>query len=135
MKHLIGIGELNWPKGERVTDRYGCVSLNKGGGQDSEEEITDIKMDVGKFIGKKGTLTAKVISTRDSYHIGDLFRGLVPSKPEVDDGLTLGIGVLFIGEYNSVGLEPEDGRESDWLDPEVLYQLHCQTVELYFEEE
>jgi hypothetical protein len=35
--------------------------------------------------------------------------------------------------YDQVGLKPEDGRETDWLDPNALYQVHDQIVDLFFE--
>jgi hypothetical protein len=51
----------------------------------------------------------------------------------------LGEGELFVeidDEYAgvpTVGVYPEDGRETDWLDVEALYRAHCQTVKVYFE--
>lgn len=36
--------------------------------------------------------------------------------------------------YDMVGLKPEDGRKTDWLNPHNLYRAHEQTVRLYFEE-
>jgi hypothetical protein len=34
---------------------------------------------------------------------------------------------------NSIGVQPQDGREMDWMDPHALYRAHDQTVELSFE--
>lgn len=40
---------------------------------------------------------------------------------------------LAFAEGDAVGLRPLDGRETDWLDPHVLYRLHDQTVALRLE--
>lgn len=139
MKYVIGKGVLTWGKVERVSDRYGSVFLLKDGGN-SWNSVGTVPLDLKRdLIGKLGTLKARVLETRQSTHVGDLFRGFRPSTPEPGVTLVLGTGRLFHrgeGEDNtSVGVLPLDGRQTDWLDPKVLYQAHEQTVELYFETE
>ncbi len=126
-KILLGTGILNWNKSERVSDRYGAVFLD-----------TDLHADaITPLLGKKGKLICEVLETRASNHIGDLSRGISPSTPKVGDTIELGEGILFTeGSLNNlvVGLKPEDERATDWLNPHKLYNVHAQTVNLFFEE-
>ncbi|MBI3584229.1 MAG: hypothetical protein HY096_09830 [Nitrospinae bacterium] len=123
----IGKGVLNWDRKERISDRYGTVFLFFDEWCDKYCRFLDKSIN-----NQHGKLTAKVIKTRKSMHIGDLVRGFFPSTPKVGQKFTLGEGkVFFVGD--AVGLVPDDVRDSDWLNPKVLYKLHHQTVELYFE--
>ncbi len=134
---LFGSGALNWDGKERRSDRYGSVALVD---TNSENKLISPgasfkKQIASDYIGRNGALVAKIIETRESTHIGDLFRGFAPSTPSISDHILLGNGKLFIEEYQwatAVGLTPEDGRKTDWLNPEALYKCHEQTVELYF---
>lgn len=36
--------------------------------------------------------------------------------------------------YDLIGLKPNDGRATDWLDPASFYRLHLSKINLYFEE-
>lgn len=36
--------------------------------------------------------------------------------------------------YDLVGLKPDDGRTSDWLNPQAFYRLHLSHINLFFEE-
>jgi hypothetical protein len=47
--------------------------------------------------------------------------------------VTLGEGALFF-ENDEVGIRPDDGRDTQWLDIHALYNVHEQTVTLCFEE-
>ena len=89
-------------------------------------------------IGRQGSLSAKVIETRTSRHIGDLFRNIKPSTPRLGEVITLGNGLLF-SEYQDscyvIGLRPLGFRQDDWLDPHRLYRVHAQRVEVYFHPE
>ena len=132
MNHLLGIGILSWPRFERIGDRYGSVFL-------MDEALTDYCNPVGLVRlteGLEGRLVARVIETRQSRHIGDIGRGVDPSTPDKGERIMLGEGKLFYHQYREwpcVGLEPDDGREHDWLDIHALYRAHEQTVELVFE--
>lgn len=132
---VLGEGRLTWPAGERRSDRYGCVALMLDG--DSETEPSGfVSMDKAP-VGRSGRLVATVQETRDSTHIGDLFRGFSPGGAVVGDDIALGTGELFReqrGDMPTVGVRPDDGRDSDWLDPLALYKCHEQTVRLRFEE-
>jgi hypothetical protein len=130
---IVGRGRLTWPRMERVGDRYGCVML-----LDDRDEPDPLD---GTLEDRYGKLIARVTSRGVSQHIGDLFRGLAPPRsideaPALDSEHVLGEGVVFYEVVDGcwcIGLEPEDGRGSDWLDPRVLYLLHEQQVELRFE--
>ena len=129
----IGVGRLSWSRYERIGDRYGSVNLFTKEMDEAKELPRAVPL-----LGKRGKLKARILRTRKSGHIGDLFRGLSPSTPEVGDVLVLGSGVLFRGRPRGTaeggyGLRPDDDRGADWLDPEALYKCHDQTVELIFE--
>jgi len=131
----LGTGQLTWNTFERRTDRYGSVALMddaKPGGSGKQIQWAE---GAAEMAGAFGYLVAYVIETRKSDHIGDLFRGIAPEKPEVDEVIELGPGELFFEEMDGtlyVGLTPLDGRPNDWLDPHDLYRLHQQTVRLAF---
>jgi hypothetical protein len=132
----LGEGALTWPRGERVSDRYGTVGL-MATGQSYGDYFADYAfVDVHQVPeGSRGRLRATVLETRDSGHIGDLFRGLFPTTPEVGEVIDLGSGVVFyerVEDAPYIGLRPDDGRTSDWLDPQALYRTHEQTVRLEF---
>lgn len=125
---LLGIGVLNWNRAERITDRYGSVKLYISEAYDCEETIPIDAVKEGEY----GELIAVVQKTRKSRHTGDLFRGIFPTTPKVGERFVLGVGKVFFAEHNSIGLKPIDDRDEDWLNPEKLYQVHFQTVKLYF---
>lgn len=130
MKELAS-GVLNWQRSERVTDRYGTVALYLDG--ESFPFSTPV--------GEKGRLYARIEEKRKSNHIGDAFRSLSPDN-SVQSGviLLLGEGECFVdewsdhhGDYFGVGVKPDDGRETDWLNPENLYKIHNSIVTLLWE--
>lgn len=130
LKTSLGTGLFSWNRHERVSDRYGAVTLLDG----NDKAIQAVP---ANLIGHKGKLIAEVRETRQSQHIGDFFRGLSPETPEIGESITLGTGTLFEepaeGQANrAVGLKPEKRRESDWLNPKAMYRCHDQTVELFF---
>jgi len=134
---FLGRGRLTWEAGERREDRYGYVYLLKSG--DSTTSGTDLaEMIVPKaFIGTRGSLAVRVTETRQSTHIGDLFHKIYPRTPEIGMKIPLGTGRLDVrrGEDGKlcVGLLPDDGRKTWWLNPRALYDAHEQTVELMFQ--
>ncbi len=138
-EHELGIGVLTWGRGERVSDRYGAVFLMPEGQNSLNSGDPFVPLARPSTITTtdgRGRLIAEVLETRQSTHIGDFFRGLRPTTPKVGDRFTLGEGTLFFATEewgDQVGLTPFDDRESDWLDPTVLYQVHEQTVRLLFE--
>jgi hypothetical protein len=80
-----------------------------------------------------GRLIAVVRKVREVAHIGDLFHRVFPIKPEVGEMVILGEGTLRF-EGNGVGLLPDDGRTTLWLNIPALYRVHNQTVTLFFEQ-
>ena len=138
--HELGTGVLTWDGRERISDRYGTVYLvDRPQGSPFQETKTKI-IPLQIIPCRSGVLIAEIIETRQSQHIGDIFRGLFPSTPEVGDRIILGAGELFFErdtnrDGNEVGIKPDDGRESDWLDPRALYRAHDQTVKLLFIED
>jgi hypothetical protein len=134
VRTVIGKGWLSWPRMERVSDRYGTVGLYTSAMQG--------KVLTRGLEGRTGRLYARVTAQGLSEHIGDLFRGFAPPRttdacPPIGSEHVLGEGTVFYDEVEGtvhVGLEPADGRDADWLDPETLYLLHEQEVELRLEE-
>lgn len=123
----IGTGVLNWPANERRSDRYGLIGLLP---DVASSEF--LKLDIGAIAGRRGKLIAQVVEARQSTHIGDLFRAIFPSTPDVGEEIELGEGILFShGTY--VGVYPRDTTQGDWMDPRKLYRAHEQTVRLVFQ--
>ena len=81
-----------------------------------------------------GRLVAIVRETRKSRHIGDVVHGVAPITPQVGQEIVLGEGMLFFRGYESVGVQPVNYRHTLWLDIEALYNVHEQTVTLFFDE-
>ena len=135
MTQVSIIGQLNWEGHERRSDRYGGIMLL--GPHDTQfAKAPNISLEpLRRFVGKRVTITAKVLVTRDSYHVGDLARGIHPRTPKVGWVAELGTGIVRDLEVVGGGLDhllfQRDGTgRSDWMDPTILYQLHHQTVEL-----
>lgn len=129
---IIGIGGMSWPRGERVSDRYGTVGLIDGNAFDSTYIALDRPSE-----GARGRLVAVVKQGRRSTHIGDIFRGIAPLDEPLADGTerVLGTGTVFYDVcegWQLIGLRPDDSRDSDWLDPRALYDVHESIVELRF---
>lgn len=128
----LGEGVLNWSRYERIGDRYGAIHLSTQPWGETYATWEDAPADT------KGTIVAHILATRQSGHIGDIARGIGPSMPEVGEEITLGTGILFTEMDDGVpriGVEPDDGREHDWMDPRALYRCHNQTVRLEFRPE
>lgn len=127
MRQELGTGVLVWDAAERRSDRYGQVFLLSS--PDSEERVDLVQVKAGAH----GRLIAIVRETRDSRHVGDLFHNVFPETPKVGQEITLGEGTLFFTNF-AVGINPDDGRDTLWLDIKELYRAHEQTITLYFEE-
>ena len=124
---ILGEGILNWFPVERIGDRYGAVHLEGERGRYAAFENAPA--------GTRGTIIAHILQTRPSGHIGDLFRGIGPSGPEIGEQVELGTGTLFTHPEDDIpviGVEPDDGRDEDWMNPRALYRCHNQTVRLEF---
>lgn len=126
--HLLAEDELSWSRDERQTDRYGAITIQTGGffARTQEDSAAGLPAEYARFedapIGKIGRLLVEVTVTHESHHIGDVDREIKPSTPEV-------------GEYDdvtSIGVKPQDGRETGWMDVPSLYRAHAQDVKLYF---
>jgi hypothetical protein len=46
----------------------------------------------------------------------------------------LGKGTLFFADDETVGIRPDDGRDTLWMDIKALYNAHDQTVTLCFDD-
>lgn len=149
MKNAIylGRGELSWPPFERVSNRYGMITLGEENRSTSTSHPpTAFLLDtVQSLLGRKGTLIALVKETRQSTHIGDLFRGIFPpplGSVRVGEEFILGTGTFFAVKIINgtvegtwgIGLVPRDLRVDDWLFVNALYATHEQTVEIWFKE-
>jgi hypothetical protein len=124
----LGTGVLDWDREERVSDRYGLVKLfQKPAG--TERSLVSLRQ-----VGEKvhGRLIAVIRKARPPSHIGDFFHCILPKPGEVNARVILGEGALFF-EDGGVGLLPDDGRDNLWLNITALYEVHNQTVTLFFE--
>lgn len=125
----LGVGVLSWASFERQCDRYGAVHLNYG--------LPDAASFDAAPIGTHGRLSAIIIESRPSIHLGDLVRGRAPSNTGGGEEIVLGEGELFaepLGKKDArtIGVKPADGRADDWMDPSALYRCHNQVVQLIF---
>ena len=131
---MIMTGIFSWPPRERRSDRYGTISITATNYDGSAETFVNVdEARLRSLVGKRTRLVATVVEARESGHVGDLFRGIYPSKPNVGEVIDLGTGTFFIerdGETPCLGLIPDDHRDHDWFDPHKLYRLHDQTVSL-----
>jgi hypothetical protein len=143
MTTLVGKGVFTWNKRERVSNRYGSFNLSF---ESYNGEKTKLDLDsfgilnpeyIKFLIDKKIKIICKVIETRKSGHIGDIFLGIFPSTPELNEVIEFeGIFDSAVdSDMDSLSfiLKPEDNRRELWLDPLKLYRLHDQTVEVYME--
>ena len=134
----LGSGVLSWKRSERISDRYGSIFLMGEGTNSFSTKESPIQLINKPEEDTWGKLIVEVTQTRQSTHIGDLFRGIFPTTPKVGDEFILGEGYFFNHKdefgYDAVGLAPYDEEQkTDWLDPFILYQVHEQSVNLYFE--
>lgn len=131
---ILGKGPISWQKSERISNRYGAVGLftENSGNERIADKVTHYRDNIKNNIGKKGKLVCEILETRESTYIGDMFHGVYPKMPNVGDIIELGEGTLFIEGDNAIGLKPDDGRTTLWMDINKLYNVHEQTVNLYF---
>ncbi len=141
-RFVLGEGVLTWHPYERLSDRYGTMFLMTDAPPSFlHEPCGYVAVPDDAPVGLPGRLVAEITATRQSTHVGDLFRDLPAQTPEVGERIVLGQGRLFRETVDreegieAVGCtpEPEDDRDSDWLDPRALYRAHHQTVRLLFE--
>ena len=138
----IAMGIFTWDGGERRSQRYGNFHLCDTNYNGTAHAVLRVnENDAKDFEGKRVRITALILESRPSGHVGDLFLGITPKQPDVEDEFVLGVGTFRFGMEPawddtvtaSFGLEPDDGRKQFWFDPRVLYQLHDQTVVVFIE--
>lgn len=129
-------GKLSWPRTERVSDRYGRIRMFGPRDEVLEKTGSALAEEVRVLNEQRVRLGAVVVATRQSGHIGDLFRGIRPTTPEVGEEIIFGEGEFIIDadEYGRIyGIKPDEPRESDHMDPKKLYRAHDQDVVLFVE--
>ena len=139
----LGHGVFNWDGSERRSDRYGAFNLCAEP-YDAKvvTEITYDKALAKELEDKRVRILVKVVETRESGHLGDMFLGIRPSTPEVGEEVDLGVGLFHTEpcewdkKVTSTFLVPGEPptRETFWFDPNKLYRLHDQTVDVFIEE-
>jgi hypothetical protein len=140
MKRRLGFGVFMWDGAERRSNRYGSFYPTDTTFGENPDTRVNAFIDQGvlrKLKGKRVKVTAKVVISRKSGHVGDLFLHVYPSQPAVGEEVVLGVGDLdseIQGGLPAPVLRPGDGRTELWIHPEKLYRLHDQTVTIYVEE-
>lgn len=137
MKFLAS-GIFMWCMTERRSNRYGSFYL--------DHQTFDEKHKVASFFDEKRVLAllmanvrlvVEVVEGRASGHFGDAHLGIKPSITPDGEFVELGVGRLTSGAsftgQPTLGLEPYDGRQELWLDPNILYRLHDHTVRIWAE--
>jgi hypothetical protein len=139
----LGHGVFTWDGAERRSDRYGAFNLCAEPYDDKVvTEITYDKALAKELEDKRVRILVKVVETRKSGHLGDFFLGIRPSTPEVGEEVDLGVGLFHTEpcewdkKVTSTLLMPGNPptREAFWFDPNKLYRLHDQTVDVFIEE-
>jgi hypothetical protein len=147
MKKLVATGVLGWGKYERQSKEYGYIAIEPTGYGEKAKSGIEPHFDtalLNSLIGKRVRLTALVRETRKSEHVGDLYLyypgttdPLLPTQPEKNAVIEIGVGPLqfklddqFVNPM--LGVNTTGGKFQ--MDPEQLYKLHDQTVDLYVEE-
>lgn len=134
-------GIFMWGGEERRSDRYGFVTVCKtsfDGRSKANVSVSD-PFALAYLVNQRAAIKVTVLEARKSGHVGDLSRKIYPVTPAVGATFDLGVGTLrsiacdWSGIGIAIGLEPDDGRPSDWFNPRILYQLHDQTVEISIE--
>lgn len=85
-------------------------------------------------LGTAGTLVAHVIANGSAYDWGDDPPELRPPKP--GERVVLGSGTLFTEESMGapvIGVRPDDGRATEWMDPNAISRCRNRLVRLEFE--
>jgi hypothetical protein len=136
-KSVVLRGSLSWGGEERRSDRYGgimlcaeTVNVNEG----AKSKSIDLGP-VRHLVGKRVKISATVLESNVSCHIGDFFRGIGPSQTPVGKTVYLGTGqfleITNNGDFQSI-IFCRDGREhkNDWISPKTLYRLHDHVVDL-----
>ena len=143
----IGSGIFSWCSSERRSGRYGAFFLAPS---DFDERVQrDVHLDVAALRALEGRnvrIALRILESRPSGHAGDQFLKVFPgTPPDVGSVIELAVGRLLLADHShhdvryhptqvGIGTAPSDGRAELWLDPQVLYVLHDQTVELLIEE-
>jgi hypothetical protein len=139
----LGHGVFTWSGSERRSDRYGAFNLCAEPYEGKVvTQVTYDKALAKELEDKRVRVLVKVVETRESGHLGDIFLGILPSTPEVGEEVDLGVGILHTEpcewdkKVTSTFLVPGDPptRETFWFDPNKLYRLHDQTVDVFIEE-
>jgi hypothetical protein len=136
----IGTGVLTWSGCERVSDRYGFVFLMHDGETSlTKGKVYPVPLSSEPKDGEYGVLVARIVETRKSTHVGDLFRRVFPRETESGKRLVLGHGQLVRRHdsgFTHIGICPRgaDKEESvtTWMDVRALYDCHEHLVELIF---
>lgn len=144
--HPIGSGIFTWCAAERMSGRYGAFFLAPT--DFSETVVRPVHLDLPALSDLEGLhvrITVGVVESRPSGHGGDQALKVFPgAPPAAGTMIQLGVGRLVLMDHSDfdpdahptqvgIGLAPSDGRHLLWLDPEILYLLHDQTVELFIE--
>lgn len=140
----LGSGIFSWCATERRFGRYGSFFLARS---DFNETVRrDVHLDLPALRVLEGMhvrISLRVAESRPSGHGGDQFLQLFPgAPPAVGSTIELAVGRLVLVDHSGfppddhptqvgIGIAPSDGRQHLWLDPEKLYRLHDQTVDLF----
>ncbi len=136
MTNPVGFGIFMWDAIERRSNRYGSFFMADAP-YDGSLTVTPRLDDLMALVGKRVRVACKVVESRVSVHIGDLFLDITPTRPNVGEVIELGVAELGLGTADdgktSILMYPEDRSRDLWIDPRKFYRLHDQTVELYIE--
>jgi len=124
----LGEGFLLWLEQERYSDRWGLVFL----AERREENAPHVPLHTCGLVGRRGRLVVQVLEVRDEPVLGDVFRWLMPERPQVGEIFELGEGTIMQDGAFQVGCRPDDGRPIDWLNPKALFRAKLHLVRLWF---
>jgi hypothetical protein len=136
-------GFFSWEADERISSRYGAFGMYPSTHNEKDmisPSFNSKALQALKY--QRVRMTATVIRTFPSGHIGDFGLGIFPSTPKVGEVVDLGVGTFEGFEersfrcgmgLSSIILRPNDGRSVLWIDPRNFYRLHDQVVTVLIE--
>jgi hypothetical protein len=130
------------PKGEQVAEELAAKFDGMADDKNTEVTFEEFKLALEGIKSKLEAVGMKVEINSEGLHLGYSDNHLEKHKDLIEEvvekikkmGCLTGVRNEPPAEvYDMVGLFPEDGRETDWLNPHMIFRAFNNVVNLYFE--